>query len=1041
MKQISRTFDCRVVAILFLAAAWLSAENLHAAESVLAVGKLHVSTTELEAVEKAEAVSSLWQSLMAASLAQKPFLHVVERVDIDKAFHELELSKSFGRESAKEQYGAIQGTDYIVLGELHYGAEKCKVSYRLVNSSNSVVEAVMHAEFAADEVEKAVKKASREIELLLLRGLVRKSSNFFLSIVDFQNKSPLQRADWLETSIPDELERECRVLPQVYAVERNDLDLLLREERLRIGGFTNRKEDAAINANPGNRYLLIEGGIDESQPKGEPLWTHVTVMVTNLHTQQVRTVPMKFKATEVTAGLHALRQVLHECVARKPADEQSSEGSKPYYEAEVDALLANAFHLMGSDAFNLFRDRKRSAWRSFPTGSLFSESGHAGDESIARKAAIHRALRSLKRAVILNSDDPFIKSLISLLLVDPQVGDYNLARDLALEVAGRYADTEFQRDAWWFLVARAELSLEEMRHFVDLLIKRFPLTWQTQSAVSHFLYVFSYEYKSELCSDVDRDRIRQYVETAVKWGEDRVFVEAAVQSWFRLTQSSHVTGMGMTPEKEKALQSEGIAFIEELLKKYPERAEAICTYWAYQYFEHLKDWQKTTDWCRRGLACVPEDLTMQSDFDMRLYLPDHMRLMLGHSLTHLKQFDESLAVLREIVHPYHLKKAQELIAEIDEQDKDAFASAREKIIVRQAEWLQYKPKFPGSYVSDIEWDGQYVWVAVKHAASSRFANEHNLVMLEKDPKRLAEALKAGGLIRIDPVSRKTKTYTTGDPLSDSWITSVKNAAGRIWVGTYNAGIDVYDAEKQVWKNLSVPDGLPSNHVQCIDAGAGRLWIGFGRFESGAVASIDFETEQIRTFLPDNYADGDEPPLSYVTDVRFINGKLWCALNRKGAAMYDPATDRWHRYNRQKHGRNSSTLSRYFPDYMAAIGHTHDRVYFGAYGFSRTPASERGIAHCSLTGDDWRILSVKDGLPASTFFAFTEYADVLIMGTYGIVFETPEGEYVGYDLRKNGSTSLKVTALEVVNNELWVGTPHDLKIMRLPDQLFRKAEHE
>jgi ligand-binding sensor domain-containing protein len=60
-------------------------------------------------------------------------------------------------------------------------------------------------------------------------------------------------------------------------------------------------------------------------------------------------------------------------------------------------------------------------------------------------------------------------------------------------------------------------------------------------------------------------------------------------------------------------------------------------------------------------------------------------------------------------------------------------------------------------------------------------------------------------------------------------------SGIVWCGTWGGGLARFDGSK--WKNYSMADGLPGNHVFMLDQDpAGKMWIG----TNNGLASFDGE---------------------------------------------------------------------------------------------------------------------------------------------------------------------------------------------------------
>jgi len=997
--------------LLLLMAVALAASPILAETCALAVARPQASAEQ-------EPVAVLWQSLLAARLADNPTFILVEREEIGAALQELQLASGLAPNAGDLRVGAFTGVDYLVLGNLTADGAQYRLDGRLIRRESGTVEGAVQATFAPDDIDTAAGQAAQKLAALALAVMHRRGRQTFISIVDFRSLSPLRRTEWLQTAFPRELQGAAAALPDTFVIERDNLDVLLTEARLRQDRLVGDNTPAV----PANRYLIVSGEVDERQPAGEPLQTCATMRITDALTEKTQEFNVTFPSTATAEGLRNARRIFTEALRNTGPTVPVSTAPPP--KEEIDTLLAQVYHLMGERIPATLRERNRPAWGSISLetfGAVFTDSGHVAEYSPARKARIIRAVAELKRAVILDNHDPYLKSLLSCLLVDRQAEDLPLARSLALEVAAQHPGTDYQRDAWLFLLSQTRAPLEEMARYMELLNRAYPKSWQAQDAMRRYLDAIRVRDESAPDEQIDQAGVQLIIEQAVAWSSDDHFVAGGMQPWFRLTQYRRVDGKGLVP-RGQASAVKGAEFVIALAKAYPEKAVAIYTHWAWQFYD-AKDWTATARWCREGLRHVPE---VEGAGFMDRYLSDYLRLMLGKSLLSLSNPRDAAPILNAVQHPYHLKEAQAALASIE-----AVPAPARAVTLREPAWLP-APALPDGYVSDIAWDGRYVWAALKHGHASRFANDHNLVMLEKDPAALEAASKVGGLARIDPGTREVRIFTPADGLFDTWVTCLAVAGGKLWVGTYHGGVDCYDLATGAWSNLSIADGLPSNAIQCMDSDGQRLWVGAGRFKEGAVASIDLKSRAIRAYLPVDYPQGDTPPMSYVTGIRCAVGKVWCALNEQGAAMYDPATNQWRRYDQAFFRRQGNAAMQYFTDYLDVVAVTGDRVWFGSYGFANTPEEARGIASCNLQGEDWRMTAQSDGLPESVVFAFTEKNGTLICGTYGIELRQPDGTFIGYSLRKSGAPTFTVTTLRLVDDALWIGTADGVKVMKLPE---------
>lgn len=166
-----------------------------------------------------------------------------------------------------------------------------------------------------------------------------------------------------------------------------------------------------------------------------------------------------------------------------------------------------------------------------------------------------------------------------------------------------------------------------------------------------------------------------------------------------------------------------------------------------------------------------------------------------------------------------------------------------------------------------------------------------------------------GLLKID-LENGTRTWYNHDPrdstsLADDMIDALysNSMEGRdyLWVGTMN-GLDRFDYETGIFKHYTMADGLPHNHITCIDGDkSGNLWItskiGLTRFDpheetfktfwkADGLPSDGYEMESIHvndagevfvggdkglvSFFPDSLKTNPTPPKVVLTDFKLFH---------------------------------------------------------------------------------------------------------------------------------------------------------------------------
>ncbi|MDP4200708.1 MAG: two-component regulator propeller domain-containing protein [Bacteroidota bacterium] len=113
---------------------------------------------------------------------------------------------------------------------------------------------------------------------------------------------------------------------------------------------------------------------------------------------------------------------------------------------------------------------------------------------------------------------------------------------------------------------------------------------------------------------------------------------------------------------------------------------------------------------------------------------------------------------------------------------------------------------------------------------------------------------AEGLFRLDRTTRRFTSFTY-DPAdeyslnSNSCSTLFEDSRGRLWIGSWGGGLDLFDRESGRFRHFTEKDGLSSNIIySMLEDKAGTLWIATGR-------GISHFNPDLRTFSNYDIDDG------------------------------------------------------------------------------------------------------------------------------------------------------------------------------------------
>ena len=271
----------------------------------IAIGRPQIVATNAVVAKSAESRAELWQALVANALGNSPVFAMVEREDLDIVLHELVLHRDGVPGSGKDGASPnkpLLAADCALISQLSVTGQECQVSARLIQVADATMGREFVVSFGSSNVEAVVKRFTRELEQAGLDWLHRRGLQTFVCVPDYENLSPFPRSGWLETAISRRLCRRLEQQPGVLVVEREDLDFLLKETRLKMAGLSKSGEPMTAVG----RYLLISGRFDERQPEGAALALRVTTQIQDCQTKAMQKLETEFPATAVETGLQAL---------------------------------------------------------------------------------------------------------------------------------------------------------------------------------------------------------------------------------------------------------------------------------------------------------------------------------------------------------------------------------------------------------------------------------------------------------------------------------------------------------------------------------------------------------------------------------------------------------------------------------------------------------------------------------------------------------------------------------------------------------------
>ena len=255
----------------------------------------------------------------------------------------------------------------------------------------------------------------------------------------------------------------------------------------------------------------------------------------------------------------------------------------------------------------------------------------------------------------------------------------------------------------------------------------------------------------------------------------------------------------------------------------------------------------------------------------------------------------------------------------------------ENIETHGGHWHQHGRKKKGSLsdnvVSSIVTDEQYVWVGTRDGA-----NRFDKIALQWDQYKTHHGLPANNVTSVssdgDSIWVGTNsgigkyprtaddlnawiTYTSGTEIQPSAVSKefaeslvtdqiwcITASKKHVWVGT-RRGVSRYDISRDIWKTITVEDGLASDEVSCIAIDGDNVWFG----SDLGVTLYNQKTEVWAAYTTDDGLASNK-----VTTIGVDGAEVWIGTYNAGVSRFDQLTNSWTTYTRDDGLAHNGILS-------------------------------------------------------------------------------------------------------------------------------------
>lgn len=594
--------------------------------------------------------ATLWQSLVVAELSRHDWFALVDRDDLPLAAQEWAIAAATANGLNAPSKPSWQGADLLVIGRLALSNKLCALTVKVLDAQRGTIEETVSESFPPGELETRARALAERLKPLALRWLARQDIHTLASVLDFDLQGTLDRSRWAERAVARRLRGFLQQQPGVLVLEREQVEELLAETRLRRGGLSVASGGNTNGWTQLRHYQLIAGTISETQAEGQPLTFRIQTRIRDLENGGTNEFTESFPADRWADGVERIEKRLN-TILQQDAKNGASSGVIPDRSVEeAFELVERAVRLGNSRQFSSFREilrhRPDGLIHDFPLPYLFNEGGFVGRKTAGRQAALLQAVRYLKAAMLADDRNPKIKLFLASLLADAQVNERVFAVELAEEVGWQFQ--EHRLAAWGFVYTFS--TGDQQERYRRLLAEQFPDSRYARIPEETALAQFLEKHRSDADLTELVNALRPAMDRALADARDGVWIEGEVMRLFQLTQitsrnpqNRHKGYELQTPEN----RDRGTALLEAMAVKHPRHSFFILHFWSY-YWNHYTDSDENISyWFKRAADIAPEDPSADWGVDMSVWW-DAPRINLARRWMDQGKFADALPYLEKI---------------------------------------------------------------------------------------------------------------------------------------------------------------------------------------------------------------------------------------------------------------------------------------------------------------------------------------------------------------------------------------------------------
>jgi len=326
-----------------------------------------------------------------------------------------------------------------------------------------------------------------------------------------------------------------------------------------------------------------------------------------------------------------------------------------------------------------------------------------------------------------------------------------------------------------------------------------------------------------------------------------------------------------------------------------------------------------------------------------------------------------------------------------------------------------------------------IWFDVLNKSNSNLKNQSVLSIIQSKNGDLYLTTDGGGIYILDVKSLEIKAHLehaeeVENSLCGNVVKTVMEASdGKIWIGTFRTGMDIYDPIKKSFTHFTTQTGnniFATNNIwSIVERPNGEIWIGT---LGGGIYITDSDHESFRRISSDPndpYGLSSETVLVLFED---HNGSMWVGTEDGGLGKWD---DQYQHFDNFKYDKEDST-SISSNEIRSIFEDSNQRLWIG---------TENGGLNLWNNKGSFKRITQKDGLLSNGVMGITEdQKQFLWLSSYrGISKLNPTTmEIVNFDFHASGMNNQfnQMSIHSDQDGKLFFGGINGLHILKNPSQV-------